>query len=83
MCSQYNNDETNKFLNFLQCDGINQEIITKFSGLNDMSSHFIAIKIVNSIYIVFFTIFGILMAFTNFTDYSYEEGKSEKEALNK
>ncbi len=82
MCSQYNNDETNKFLNFLQCDGINQDIITKFTGLNDLSSHFTAIKIVNSIYIVFFAMFGILMAFTNFTDYGKEGYKTEKEALN-
>ena len=61
ICAKYDNDETTKFLNFLKCNGINQDIITKFSSLNDLSIHFNLIIILNSVYIVFFVIFGIIL----------------------
>ena len=59
--AKYNNDETKKFLNFLQCDGISHDIIKKFSSLNDLSLHFTLIKILNSVYIIFFFAFGIIV----------------------
>ena len=75
--SKYNNDETKKFLNFLQCDGISHDIIEKFSGLNDLSLHFTLIKIFNSVYIVFFAVFGIIVALSNFTDFSFSKSQDD------
>ena len=54
----------------MQCDGISHDIIEKFSGLNDLSLHFTLIKILNSVYIIFFVVFGIIVALSFLTDYS-------------
>ena len=80
ICAKYNNDETKKFLNFLKCDGINHDIISKFSSLNDLSLHFTLIKILNSVYLIFFIIFGIIVVCSQFTDFSLtknEDGDKE------
>ena len=56
ICSQINNDETNKFLNFLQCDGIDENIIAKFSGLSNLSINFNAMKVLHSNFIPIYAI---------------------------
>ena len=56
MCAQFNNDETDKFLNFLQCDGIDKDIISKFSRLNNLSINFNAMKVLHSIFIPIYAI---------------------------
>ena len=56
MCAQFNNDETNKFLNFLQCDGIDKDIIAKFSDLSYLSVNFNVMKVLHSIFIVIYAI---------------------------
>ena len=55
MCAQFNNDETDKFLNFLQCDGIDKDIIAKFSGLSNLSSNFNVMRVLHSIFIPIYT----------------------------
>ena len=56
MCAQFNNDETDKFLNFLQCDGIDKDIIAKFSDLSYLSVNFNVMKVLHSIFIVIYAI---------------------------
>ena len=56
MCAQFNNDETYKFLNFLQCDGIDKDIIAKFSGLSNFSINFNVMKILHSFFIPIYAI---------------------------
>ena len=48
--AKYNNGETKKFLNFLQCDGISQ-------------------------YIVFFVVFGIIVALSFLIDFLIDDNK--------
>ena len=55
MCAQFNKDETNKFLDFLQCDGIDKDIIAKFSGLSNLSSNFNIMRVLHSIFIPIYT----------------------------
>ena len=75
--AKYNNDETKKFLNFLQCDGISHNIIEKFSSLNNLSLHFTLIKILNSVYIVFFVVFGIIVALSFLIDFPIDDNKGD------
>ena len=75
--SKYNNEETKKFLNFLKCDDISHDMIEKFSGLNDLSLHFTLIKIFNSEYIIFFAVFEIIAALSNFTDFSFNKSQDD------
>ena len=56
ICAQFNNDETDKFLNFLQCDGIDKDIIAKFSDLSYLSVNFNVMKVLHSIFIVIYAI---------------------------
>lgn len=62
MCAQFNKDETNKFLDFLQCDGIDKDIIAKFSGLSNLSSNFNVMRVLHSIFIPIYTTLIIEMA---------------------
>ena len=56
MCAQFNKDETNKFLDFLQCDGIDKDIISQFSRLSNLSINFNAMKVLHSIFIPIYAI---------------------------
>ena len=73
--AKYNNGETKKFLNFLQCDGISHNIIEKFSSLNNLCLYFTLIKILNSVYIVFFVVFGIIVALSFLIDFLIDDNK--------
>ena len=75
--AKYNNDETKKFLNFLQCDGISHNIIEKFSSLNNLCLYFTLIKILNSVYIVFFVVFGIIVALSFLIDFPIDDNKGD------
>ena len=59
VCGLYNSDDTSKYLEFLECTNVNKEGFYKFSSLEDLSSHFIALKIVQSFYIIIVFISGL------------------------
>jgi len=58
VCGLYNSDDTSKYLDFLDCTNVNKVGFYKFSSLEDLSSHFIALKIVQSFYMIFVFISG-------------------------
>jgi len=51
-CGKYNSSDTSKYLEFLECTKVNKEGFYKFFSLDDLSSHFTALKIVQSFYII-------------------------------
>ena len=60
-CKYYKNDDTNKFLDFLQCSNVNKEGFQKFCAIEDLSSHFNVLIILQSIFIVSIFASGVYM----------------------
>ena len=62
-CGKYNSSDTSKYLEFLECTNVNKEGFYKFSSLDDLSSHFTALKIAQSFYIISIFICGLFTVY--------------------
>ena len=58
-CGIYNADDTSKFLDFLECANVKKEGFSKYNSLEDLSSHFISLKIFESLFIISIFISGL------------------------
>ena len=62
-CRIYNADDTSKFLDLLECTNVKKEGFSKYNSLEDLSSHFISLKIFESLFIISIFISGLYFLF--------------------
>lgn len=62
-CGKYDDDNTGKFLDFLECPNVNKEGFYKYSSIVDLSSYFSKLKIFQSFLIIIIFIYELYMIF--------------------